>query len=218
MVGTAAGPLDFLAIAAGQFGKWGALDHRAGMVDLEAGYQPKILPRIKPWIRAGYYYGAGDNHPGDNRHGTFFQMLPTARPFARFPFFNMMNNEDRFGMLTIRPHKQLTLKSEVHSLRLAHKNDLWYIGGGAFQPWTSGYQSRSGGGARSLANLYDWSGDVMVNAHVAVTLYYGYARGKSVIRAIYPRGLPGTPLKLVTLGNQTRYAVFALTASPFLIP
>lgn len=191
VVDTAAGPLDFLAIAAGQFGKWGALDHRAGMIDLEAGYQPKILPRIKPWMRAGYYYGSGDNHPGDNRHGTFFQILPTARPFARFPFFNMMNNEDRFGMLTLRPHQRLTLKSEVHSLRLASQNDLWYIGGGAFQPWTSGYQSRSGGGARSLANLIDWSGDVTVNAHVAVTLYYGYARGKSVLRAIYPRGADG---------------------------
>ncbi len=67
---TAAGPLDFLAIAAGQFGKWGALDHRAGMIDLEAGYQPQTLPRIKPWMRVS-------------------------------------------------------------------QNDLWYIGGGAFQPWTS---------------------------------------------------------------------------------
>jgi hypothetical protein len=185
------GTADFLAIAAGQFGKWGALDHRAGMVDLEAGFQPKILPKIKPWIRGGYYYGTGDGNPGDNRHGTFFQILPTARPFARFPFFDMMNNEDRFGMLTIRPHKQLTVKSEVHSLRLAARNDLWYIGGGAFQPWSFGYQSRTGGGAQSLANLYDVSGDVTVNAHFAFTLYYGYAQGKSVIESIYPRGKDG---------------------------
>jgi hypothetical protein len=188
---TGPGTVDFLAIAAGQFGKWGALDHRAGMVDIEAGFQPKILPKLKPWIRGGYYYGTGDNNPADNKHGTFFQILPTARPFARFPFFDMMNNEDRFGMVTIRPHKKLTLKSEVHALRLANHNDLWYIGGGAFQPWTFGYQSRSGAGARGLANLYDGSADVTLNAHVAVTLYYGYAQGKSVIEAIYPRGKDG---------------------------
>ncbi|MGH9720871.1 MAG: hypothetical protein ACRD8O_11715 [Bryobacteraceae bacterium] len=46
----------------------------------------------------------------------------------------MMNNEDPFGMLTIRPHAGVTVKSEVHALRLANQNDLWYAGGGAFQP------------------------------------------------------------------------------------
>jgi len=35
------------------------------------------------------------------------------------------------------------------------------------------------------------SGDVTVNAHVAFTLYWGYAQGKSVISAIYPRGKDG---------------------------
>ena len=188
---TSAGPIDFLAIGAGQFGKWGTLDHGAGMVDFEGGIQPKILPKLKPWLRAGYYYGTGDGNPTDNKHKTFFQILPTARPYARFPFFNMMNNEDRFAMLTVRPHTKLTLKSEFHFLRLANHNDLWYIGGGAFQPWTFGYQSRPGSGARGLANLYDISGDVTVNPHIAFTLYYGYAQGKSVINAIYPRGKDG---------------------------
>jgi hypothetical protein len=188
---SASGTLDVLGIGAGQFGAWGALDHRAWMVDAEAGYQPKILPRLKPWIRAGYYYGSGDGNPNDRRHGTFFQILPTARPFARFPFFDMMNNEDRFTMLTLRPHKRLVLKSEQHFLRLANRNDLWYAGGGAYQPWTFGYQSRAGNGARSLANLYDLSSDVTINTHLAATAYYGYADGKSVVRAIYPRGRLG---------------------------
>jgi hypothetical protein len=118
---TAAGPIDFLAIGTGQYGRWGTLDHRAGMVDLEGGFQPPILPRLKPWLRVGYYYGTGDGNPNDNRHGTFFQILPTARPFARFPFFDMMNNEDRIAMLTLRPHKSITLKSEYHGLRLANR-------------------------------------------------------------------------------------------------
>ena len=149
------------------------------------------MPKLKPWLRAGYYYGSGDSNATDSKHGTFFQLLPTPRPFARFPFFNMMNNEDRFAMLTLRPHKQVKLKTEQHLLRLANRNDLWYLGGGAFQPWTSGFQTRSGGGARSLANLYDVSADVILNAHFSTTLYYGYADGKAVIRAIYPRGRVG---------------------------
>ncbi len=188
---TSVGAFDVLGIGAVQFGSWGALDHRAGMVNVEAGYQPKILPGLKPWVRAGYYFGSGDKDSTDGKHGTFFQILPTPRPYARFPFFNMMNNEDRFTMLTLRPHKQVVLKSEQHFLRLSNRNDLWYIGGGAFQPWTFGYQSRSGGGARSLANLYDMSVDVTLNAHFATTLYYGYADGKAAIRAIYPRGRVG---------------------------
>jgi hypothetical protein len=191
---TKAGPVDLLAFWAGQSGKWGALDHLAGMINLEAGLQPKILPKLRPWLRGGYYHGSGDGNPNDTRHTTFFQILPTARPFARFPFFNMMNNEDIFGMLTLRPHAKLTLKSEVHGLSLASRNDLWYIGGGEFQPWSFGYQARAAGaagGAKGLANLYDLSGDVTMNAHFAMTLYYGYAQGRSVTQAVYPRGKDG---------------------------
>jgi hypothetical protein len=56
--------------------------------------------------------GSGDGNPNDNTHGTFFQVLPTPRPYARFPFFNMMNNEDTFGMLILRPHAKVTTSSE----------------------------------------------------------------------------------------------------------
>ena len=188
---TKAGLIDLLGEAAIQTGKWGAQDQRAGMFDLEAGFQPKILTKLRPWIRGGYYYGSGDNNPNDGKHDTFFQILPTARPYARFPFFNMENNVDRFGMITLRPHPRVTVKSEVHSLRLASRNDLWYTGGGAFQPWTFGYQSRSAGGAAGLANLYDVNVDVTVNARLSVSPYLGYAAGKSVIQSIYPKGKDG---------------------------
>lgn len=185
---TSAGTVDLMAEFALQNGSWGALQQRAGMFDVEAGFQPKILPELSPWIRAGYYRGSGDKDPNDTKHGTFFQILPTARPYARFPFFDMMNNLDRFGMLTLKPHKRVVFKSEVHSLRLTSRNDLWYAGGGAYQPWTFGYQSRSGAGSESLANLYDASVDVTVSPHFSVTPYYGYAAGKAVIQAIYPKG------------------------------
>jgi hypothetical protein len=64
----------------------------------------ELLPKLKPWLRGGYTLGSGDGNPNDCTHGTFFQILPTPRPFARFPFFNMENNRDIMGALILRPH------------------------------------------------------------------------------------------------------------------
>ena len=66
-----------------------------------------------------------------------------------------------------------------------------YLGGGAFQPYTFGYQGRSGGGARSLANLYDTSVEYRVRPNVTLTGYYGYASGRAVTQVIYPKGKNG---------------------------
>lgn len=187
---TPIGAVDMLGEVALQTGKWGPLDHRAAMVDVEAGLQPKILKSLKPWIRGGYTYGSGDGNASDKRHGTFFQMLPTARPYAQFPFYNMMNNVDRFAMLSLRPHARLTVKTELHSLRLASRNDLWYLGGGAFQPWSFGFQSRAAAGG-SLANLVSIGAEFTINPHLLIAPYYGHAAGKSAIRSVYPRGADG---------------------------
>ena len=182
------GTLDILGWGAVQTGAWGRLTQRAGAFAAEAGWQPNVLPRLKPWIRGGYDYGSGDKNPNDSIHGTFFQILPTARIYARFPFFNMMNNRDVFGEVMLRLSKKLTVRTDVHSLRLANSNDLWYSGGGVYQPWTFGYTGRTSNGQSSLATLYDASADYNANAHLAVGLYYGRAAGKLVIRSIYPNG------------------------------
>jgi hypothetical protein len=188
---TSTGIFDVLGESAFQFGDWGVEQQRAWMADLEAGYQPQFLSRLKPWIEGGYYYGSGDKNPYDNIHGTFFQLMPTTRAYARVPFFNMENNVDRFGILTLHPHPRFTVHSEAHSLSLANGHDLWYTGGGVFQPWTYGYQGRAGNGSTSLGNLYDVNVEVPLNAHVSLCPYYGYVEGKSVIQYIYPKGKDG---------------------------
>ena len=185
-VDTHAGTMDFMTWGALQTGVWGSLAQRSGAAAGEAGFQPNILKSLRPWLRAGTFYGSGDGNAKDNTHGTFFQLLPTPRPYARFPFFNLMNNEDTFGELVLRPSKIVTVRSDIHTLRLASGNDLWYVGGGAFQPSTFGYTGRPSGGARSLATLYDTSVDYQLGGHASVGVYYGYAEGKSVIRNIYP--------------------------------
>lgn len=181
------GKFDVLFWGVWQAGTWGSLDHRAGAAALEAGYQPNIKT-LKPWIRAGYNYGSGDGKPGDKEHNTFFQILPTPRVYARFPFFNMMNNEDLFGELILRPHQKLAVRTDVHSLKLADPNDLWYSGGGAFQPWTFGYTGRASNGHKGLATLYDISADLQVNANFVITGYFAAAQGESLTRSIYPNG------------------------------
>jgi hypothetical protein len=187
-VQSAAGTLDLLAWGALQSGSWGRLAQRSGALAIEGGWQPRFLPAVRPWLRGGFDYGSGDGNPNDSTHGTFFQVLPTPRVYARFPFFNMMNNRDAFGELILRPSKTLTLRMDVHSLALANRNDLWYLGGGIYQPWTFGYTGRPSNGQSGLATLFDGSADYNINSHASIGVYYGHAAGKLVIQSIYPAG------------------------------
>ena len=82
------------------------MTQRAGAYALEVGWQPSSVQSLKPWLRAGYNYGSGDDNASDQTHGTFFQVLPTPRVYARLPFFNMMNSRDSFGELIVRPNGQ----------------------------------------------------------------------------------------------------------------
>jgi len=189
---TNAGTFDVLGWGVLQDGSWGVQKQRAGAGSFEAGYQPDFWSRVRPWFRGGIFYSTGDGNANDGTHGTFFAILPTPRVYARFPFFNEMNNKDIFEEIVLRPGKKLTIRSDVHGLWLANGNDLWYTGGGAFQPWTFGFQGRpSIGGKTKLANLYDISGDYNWKHGLSFTLYFGYAVGGSVIKAIYPTNANG---------------------------
>jgi hypothetical protein len=188
-VKTGAGTVDLLAWGVGQFGSWGNLSHRAGAAVFEGGVQPAgALARYKTWLRAGYSRSTGDGDPADSRHTTFFQVLPTPRWHARLPFYNMMNNEDVYAQLKLRPHARLALRADVHHLRLSNRNDLWYAGGGAFQEGTFGYTGRPSNGRRALGTLFDVSADLTVTPTTTVTFYGAGVRGGGVPAAVYPAG------------------------------
>jgi hypothetical protein len=184
------GKFDFLVWGALQTGSWGKLAQRAGAFVAEAGWQPPVRV-LKPWISAGYSYGSGDGNPNDSRHGTFFQVLTTPRQYARFPFYNMMNNGDVYGTLNLRPASKLSLRSELHALRLANSADLWYSGGGAFQSKTFGYTGRPSHRHNGLADVWDLNADYQFTRSFSATLYCGHAWGKAVISNIYPRDSNG---------------------------
>jgi hypothetical protein len=183
--------VDVLLWGALQAGDWGRLEMQSGSGLAEAGVQPAFGKRLGLWLRGGYNYASGDSNPLDGTHGTFFQMLPTPRPFARFPFFNMMNNADTFAEWMIKPAKQLQIRADYHWMRVSQRNDLWYLGGGAFQPWTFGFIGRPTGGAQGLANLYDVSADWNVHPKVTLSGYFGFAQGRGVIGNVYPEGRNG---------------------------
>jgi hypothetical protein len=189
--GAESGKLDVLLWGAGQLGDWGKLGHRAGAIAAEAGYSfggGGLISKIRPWVRVGYFRSTGDGDPADGAHNTFFQVLPTPRIYARTPLFNLMNNEDIFGQLRVKPHARLNMRLDAHHLRLSNARDLWYSGGGAFQKGTFGYVGRPSDGRRDLGWLFDASADINVSALTTFTLYFAGIRGGSLSSAIYPPG------------------------------
>jgi Alginate export len=183
---TKAGKFDLLLWGAAQTGSWGVQRHRAGAVAVEGGWQPDAA--WKPWFRGGWDFGSGDGDAADGTHGTFFQVLPTPRVYARLPFYNMMNTSDGFAEAIVRPSTKLTIRSDVHGVRLSDSADLWYQGGGAYQPSTFGYAGRPANGLTGLSTLCDVSADMTVSPRLSIAGYVGRAAGGEVTRAIYADG------------------------------
>lgn len=174
------GKADVLVWLAVQRGRWGELDHAAWGWSLEGGYQlPNVLAR--PWMRLGYTRTSGDDDPSDDQHGTFFQLLPTARLYAQTPFFNLMNSEDFFAQLLLRPHPRVTVRCDWHWLRATESADLWYAGGGASNNRIFGFSGTPTGGHRELAHLVDASLAATLHERVTLYLYYGHAFGQGIV-------------------------------------
>jgi hypothetical protein len=178
---------DLLAWGAYQNGNWGLQSDSAYAAAVEGGVQlTKVV--TSPWLRGGFFYGSGDANPLDNQHNTFFQVLPTPRVYARFPFYNLMDSKDQFVQLIDKPSKHVELRSDLHWLQLSSSNDLWYQGGGAFDNKVFGYVGRPANGHSSFASIADVSADWQATSSLAVNVYYAHVWGKSVVQAIYPAG------------------------------
>ncbi len=182
---TPSGPVDLLLWGAVQTGSWGALDHFGTAVALELGIQP-TLGTLAPWVRLGFFRGSGDGDPLDGEHDTFFQALPTPRPYARFPFYNLSNTTEVFATVALRPHDIATVRAGARRLRLSESADLWYLGGGAFEDETFGYAGRPSGGARGLSTVLDLGLTVAPARWITLEAYGALALEDDVIRGIYP--------------------------------
>ena len=143
------------------------------------------LPDVwgEPWLRTGITRGSGDADPDDDRHTTFFQMLPTARVYAQTPFYNMMNNQDVFVEVFLTPHPTLALRSDLHWLRVNDGADFAYFGGGATSDTFFGYGGVPAGGRYELAYLVDFSILWTPTRNVTLHAYYGHGFGQGIVAA-----------------------------------
>lgn len=169
-----------------QSGRWGLQDQASGGFAAEGGYRWTGV-RTQPWLRGGALRTTGDTHPTDGTHNTFFQVLPTPRVYARFPYFNQMNSSEQFVQLLDKPSKKIDVRTDLHFLQLTSPVDFWYQGGGAYDNKVFGYTGRPGNNHGSFSTLYDISLDYAVTPQVSFTTYYAHSFGKSVVAAIYPR-------------------------------
>lgn len=181
------GSFDAVAWGALQNGQWGTLNHSANAGAVEMGYQFDKAP-LHPWLRIGEYRSSGDGNSSDGTHGTFSQLLPTPRVYARYPFFNSMDLNDQFVSGMLRPTARVNIRSDLHWLQLSSVKDFWYQGGGAFDNNVFGFTGRPGNGHTSFATMSDISTDWAVAKQLDMNFYYAHVWGKSVIGAIHPRG------------------------------
>lgn len=180
------GTTELLGWVAGQVGRWGSQRHLAAEIALEAAY--RFTARMRPSIRVGYFRSSGDPDPNDSSHNTFFQVLSSPRAYAKVPFYILMNVDDRFLQVRAAPARTWTLTSELHSVRLSDRQDLWYDGGGAFQQATFGYLGRPSRGAAGLGTSVDLRADCTFGSTTTLSIYGGVMRGSAVPALVFPLG------------------------------
>jgi hypothetical protein len=175
------GEADWLGWFAGQTGSWYSQDHGAWSLALEGGYQWKST--WQPWVRAGFLHATGDRSPSDDRHQTFFPVLPTVRKYAFTTAYAPMNLEDAFVELIARPASRLTVRADVRRLWLAEAADLWYSGSGATQQSGSifGYSGRRSGNTSDFGTAVECAADYSFGRHWSLNGFFGAIHGGPVV-------------------------------------
>ena len=176
------GEVDTILWAAGEFGDWYGQPHRAASVVLEAGHRWTNAP-LSPWLRAGYLFASGDRDPEDQRHGTFFQMLPSSRRYALSAVYAQMNLHDAFVQVLAEPGRVKT-RLDLHRVALASGSDLWYHGSGAMASRGRffGFSGRQTGGAASLGTVLEGTVEVTIKRYWSLRGYAGTMWGGSAVR------------------------------------
>lgn len=193
---------DAMVWIVGQSGSWYDQTHRAFSLAAEAGYQ-WTTSSWRPWLRGGLLRASGDDDPADDRHGTFFQMLPTVRRYAQTAGYSQMNNTDVFAQLLLRPMPALGVRLDVHRVGLTSAADMWYFGSGATQSrrTTFRYATRPSNGATDLATIVEGSADYAVSPRWSLNGYVGVAKGGQVVR----RAFAGSMMTFAYLENVVAF-------------
>ena len=181
-----AGEADVFGWSAVQTGDWYGQDHGAYAVTLEAGYQ-WTRAAWRPWARAGYFRASGDDDRADDRHGTFFPMLPTVRRYSQTTVYSTMNLNESFVMLQARPRPPLGLRLDLRHVDLASPADLWYTGSGATlgEGAVFGYTGRGSNGSTRLGTSVEASADYAITPRIAINAFLGTIGGGGVVTGTF---------------------------------
>ncbi len=178
------GNLDAMFWGVLQNGSWGVLNQHSGAYAVEAGYRFTKVGS-KPWLRGGAFRSTGDTNNTDDRHNTFYAPLPTPRLYARFPYYNSMNNKDQYVQLIDDPGKRWELRSDMHFLQLTSNKDFLYNGGGAYDNKVFGVTGRTANLHYSLSSIFDISSDYALTPSLSVNTYYAHSYGRAVLASLY---------------------------------
>lgn len=179
---TRSGELDTVLWGAVETGDWYGQAHRAASVAAEVGHRWSGAAG-RPWLRAGYLWSSGDGDPADDRHGTFFQMLPSSRKYALSATYAQVNLTDAFVQAVFEPRGVKT-RIEVHAVGLASGQDLWYQGSGATASTGRyfGFSGRATGGHARLGTVLEGTVDVPLKTYWSVNAYVGTMWGGGVVK------------------------------------
>ena len=182
---TRGGALDTLVWGAGQLGDWYGQRHRAYAAAAELGHRWAARP-LAPWLRTGVLVASGDDDYADDRHHTFFPMLPNSRTYALSAVYTQMNLHDLFAQVLLE-RGAWRGRVDWHHLTLDHAGDRWYHGSGA----TSrdglffGFSGRPSGGGTSLGTILEGALDIRLMKYWSINGYLGRMRGGDVVRASF---------------------------------
>ena len=183
---TARGDWELTAWTAGQFGDWYGQSHRAGSALVEGGFH-WTTTRGRPRLGGGAVFASGDGDGADDRHGTFFPLLPSGDRYVRSNTYTLMNAVDVWGEGRVEPHRTVQLQAAVHHVSLASPADRWYSGSGATERRGNyfGYQGRDTHGARTLGWVVE--GEVAWRPVRWWTLqaYVGHIAGGDAVAALF---------------------------------
>jgi hypothetical protein len=182
---TRAGELDVVLWGAAQAGDWYGDAHRGASFAAEAGHRWTAVS-FRPWLRGGYLWASGDRDRQDDRHGTFFQMIPSSRQYALSSIYTQMNLRDAFVQLAVEP-RRFRARIEVHALQLASGADLWYQGSGATASSSRffGFAGRAAGGDTGLGAVLEGAIDVPIRKYWSINGYAGTMSAGSAVTPMF---------------------------------
>lgn len=160
--------LEYCAMFAEQFGKFGADEISSSGLFLSLGYNFNI--NWKPNIEIQYTYGSGDKDPFDGKNNTFDGIFGGAdsKLYGWMNIFFWKNLTEFRVNLSATPIKDLTFHVEYHYCRLTESKDAWYFPGNVIR------RDITGNSGMELGHEFDLSLGSKILKNVEVLTGYSF--------------------------------------------